>query len=301
MTGQRVFVTGATGVLGRRVVPRLVEAGHDVTAAVRSKTKAEGVRSAGATPVLIDLFDRAAMRAAIDGHDTIAQLATHIPTGASAARRSAWRTNDRLRKEAAPAIAAAAAQAGVARYIQESITFPYADGGEQWIDETHDRVYFWGNECTVAAEAAAAHFTSAGGVGIVLRFSLFMAPDSDHTQAFIAAARRGLFAVVGPTDSYISFVHVDDAAASVVAALDAPAGTYNVAEPDPVRRSAHREALTRVAGRSRIHPVPSLVERTGGDAADSLARSHRISSHGLREVTAWKPTIHSVEHWSDLP
>ncbi|MGZ4806106.1 MAG: SDR family oxidoreductase, partial [Ilumatobacteraceae bacterium] len=179
MTGQRVFVTGATGVLGRRVVPRLVEAGHDVTAAVRSKTKAEGVRSAGATPVLIDLFDRAAMRAAIDGHDTIAQLATHIPTGASAARRSAWRTNDRLRKEAAPAIAAAAAQADVARYIQESITFPYADGGEQWIDETHDRVYFWGNECTVAAEAAAAHFTSAGGVGIVLRFSLFMAPDSD--------------------------------------------------------------------------------------------------------------------------
>ena len=298
--GQRVFVTGATGVLGRRVVPRLIQAGHHVTAAVRSQAKAEGAQAAGATPVRVDVFDRAAMRAAIDGHDSIAQLATHIPYGPSAARRSAWRTNDRLRREAAPAIAAAAVDAGVGRYIQESITFPYVDGGERWIDEDHDRVYYWGNECTVAAEAAAAGFTSAGGVGIVLRFSLFMAPDSAHTQGFIAAARRGVFAVVGPADGYISFVHVDDAAASVVAALGAPAGTYNVAEPDPVRRSAHRAALTTVVGRSRVRAVPGLVERAGGAAADSLARSHRISSSRLSDVTKWKPTIRCIEHWGDL-
>ena len=299
--GQRVFVTGATGVLGRRVVPRLVEAGHDVTAAVRTEAKADGMRAAGATALVVDLFDRAGMRAAIDGHDSIAQLATHIPTGASAAQRSAWSTNDRLRGEAAPAIAAAAVEAGVRRYVQESITFPYVDGGGQWIDEDRARDYFWGNECTVAAEAAAVGFTSAGRVGIVLRFALFMAPDSAHTQAFVSAARNGSFEVAGPADSYISFVHVDDAAASVVAALDAPAGTYNVAEPDPVRRSAHREALAAVVGRSRLSLVPSLAERTGHDAANCLARSHRISSQRLSDVSTWKPTIRCIERWGDLP
>ena len=117
--GQRVFVTGATGVLGRRVVPRLVEAGHTVTAVVRSEAKAEGVRAAGATPVLVDLFDRAALRAAIAGHDGIAQLATNVPSGPSAGNAEAWRTHDRLRSVAAPLIADAAAEAGVARLIQE--------------------------------------------------------------------------------------------------------------------------------------------------------------------------------------
>ncbi len=298
--GQRVFVTGATGVLGRRVVPRLVEAGYSVTAAVRSEAKAADVRAAGATPVLVDLFDRGAVRAAIDGHDSVAQLATSIPYGPSAGTVEAWRTNDRLRSEAAPLIAGAAVESQVARFIQESITFPYLDGGDEWIDEHHDQNYFWGNECTVTAESAAAGFTAAGGVGIVLRFALFMAPDSAHTRNFVAAARRGLFAVPGRRESYVSFIHVDDAAAAVVAALDAPAGTYNVAESDPVLRAAHCAALSALVGRSDLELPPGPAAQ-GDGGENSLARSHRISSQRLRDVTTWTPTIHCVEHWEDLP
>lgn len=298
--GQRVFVTGATGVLGRRVVPALVEAGHTVTAAVRSEAKADSVRAVGATPVSVDLLDRAAVRAVIDGHDTVAQLATHIPTGASAVRRSAWRTNDSLRRDAAAAIAGAVIDAGVGRLIQESITFPYVDCGDEWIDEHAERAYYWGTQTTVDAEAAAATVMAAGGVSVVLRFAMFMAPDSAHIHSFVSAARRGLFALFGAPEGYVSFVHADDAAAAVVAALDVPAGTYNVAEPDPVRRSAHCDALAEVVGRSRLRPVPSLVERAGGDTAASLARSHRISSQHLRDTSPWVPTIHCVDRWKEM-
>ena len=300
--GQRVFVTGATGVLGRRVVPALVSAGHDVTAVVRSDSKADDVRAAGATAVQADLFDRAAMRVAIAGHDTVAHLATHIPTGPSAALRSGWLTNDSLRRDAASAIAGAVTDAGadvgVGRMIQESITFPYVDGGDEWIDEDHERIYYWGNRSTVDAEAAAASVTTAGGVGVVLRFALFMAADSAHTNGFVDAARRGVFGLVGDPEGYISFVDVDDAAAAVVAALDVPAGTYNVAEPEPMRRSAHRAALAAHVGRSL--EVPGTTDRAGGDAAASLARSHRISSRSLRDASQWAPRIRCVDRWKEL-
>lgn len=290
---QRVFVTGATGVLGRRVVPLLVEAGHRVTAVVRSQAKASAVRAAGASPIEVDLFDRDRIRQTIDGCDCIVQLATHIPSGPAATQRSAWETNDRLRGVAAPAIAAAAVDAGVGRFIQESITFPYSDGGDEWIDERHERTYFSGNQSTATAEAAATDVTVAGGVGVVLRFALFMAPDSAHTQGFVNAARDGRFTVVGDLQSYVSFIHIDDAAAAVVAALEAPAGTYNVAEADPVRRAIHRDALATLVGKP-------LVELTGDDGANGLARSHRISSRLLHDATGWEPTVNCVERWKEV-
>lgn len=297
---KRVFVTGATGVLGRRVVPSLVQAGHSVTAVVRSAAKADAVRAVGATAIQLDLFDRAAVRAAIAGHDCVAHLATHIPTGPSAVRRSAWRINDSLRRNAAAALAGAAVDVKIERYVQESITFPYVDGGDQWIDESWDRTYYWGNESTVAAEAAAAGVNAAGGAGVVLRFAMFMAPDSAHMRSVFSAAQRGLFAMVGDPTGYISFIHIDDAAAAMVAALEAPAGTYNVAEPDPLRRSTHQDVLAGVVGRARLRTVPAVVERLGGEAADSLARSHRISSRRLQEVTRWAPAVHCADRWKEL-
>lgn len=298
--GQRVLVTGSTGVLGRRVVPRLAEAGHAVTAVVRSAGKADEVRAAGATPIEVDLFDRQAMRQALTGHDSVAHLATHIPTGPSALRRSAWRTNDSLRRNAATTIAEAAVDAGVGRMIQESITFPYVDRGEEWIDEQCERDYYWVNESSAAAEAAAASVTAAGGAGIVLRFAMFMAADSAHTQSTVSAARKGLFAIVGALDAYLSFIHIDDAAAGVVAALDAPAGIYNLAEPEPVRRTQHRDALAELVGRTKLRHVPAVVERTGGDVVSSLARSHRISSQRFRDASSWMPTIPCVDRWKEL-
>jgi nucleoside-diphosphate-sugar epimerase len=267
---------------------------------VRSEEKAHLVRTAGAAPVFVDLFDAAAVRAAINAHDAVAHLATNIPTGPQAAERSAWRTNDSLRRDGAAVIAGAVAEAGITRLIQESITFPYIDGGDRWIDEQCERTYFWGNETTASAEASAAGVTAAGGAGIVLRFAMFMAPDSAHCQNFVRAARRGSFGMVGAPAGFISFIHVDDAARAVVAALDAPAGIYNVAEPLPRPRSDHRDALASVVGRQELQLVAELLDPVANEALESLARSHRISSQHLRNATGWQPTMHAIEHWKDL-
>jgi nucleoside-diphosphate-sugar epimerase len=128
---------------------------------------------------------------------------------------------------------------------------------------------------------------------------MFMAPDSAHCQSYIRAAQRGSFAIAGAPSGFMSFIHVDDAAGAVLAALEAPAGTYNVAEPDPRRRSDHREALASMAGRSELSVVPEIVE-PADEGLRAIARSHRISSRRLRDATGWEPQVHAVEFWKDL-
>ncbi|MEL6891703.1 MAG: NAD-dependent epimerase/dehydratase family protein [Actinomycetota bacterium] len=296
MTG-RVFVAGATGVLGRRVVPALVAAGYDVTANVRDATARSRVDEIGATPITVDLFDRDATTRLGDDHDAIVNVATAIPTGASAARRSAWAMNDRLRSEASANLAAAVARRD-GRYVCESITFPYADAGDRWIDESQPRSYFWGNETCRGAEASASLVTETGGTGVALRFAMFFADDSGHVEAIRAAARTGVFALPGRPVDRVSWIHVDDAAAAVVAALRAPAGTYNVAEPDPVPRLDHAAALAGHVGRRRLRHLPGPVTRLAGPGVSSLARAHRISSRAFTAATGWEPRRSVVDAWS---
>jgi nucleoside-diphosphate-sugar epimerase len=276
----------------------LVAAGHRVTAVARSEQKAAELRTSGAESIDVDLFDPGAVGAAVEGQDAIGHLATNIPTGASAGLKRGWATNDRLRAEAAANLSTAAIAAGVGRYVQESITFPYVDGGDSWLDETAARTYFWGNRTTLDAEAAAAAVTAAGGTGVALRFAMFMAPDSTHMLTFASMARKGGWGLFGDDDAFVSFIGIDNAAAAVLAALELPAGLYNVAEPDPRTRGEHRAALASAVGRTRLRSLPGVVQKVGGDGAASLARSHRISSEMLRAASSWAPTQYAVESWS---
>lgn len=292
----RVFVAGASGVLGRRVVPALVAAGHEVTANVRNPEAGQRAEQAGATQTTVDLFDLAATARIGADHDAVVNVATAIPTGASAARRSGWAMNDRLRSEASANLAASVARPG-GRYVGESITFPYIDGGDRWIDERSERNYFWSNRSCIDAEDAVTTLTAAGGSGVVLRFAMFFADDSAHIEAARAAARRGIFALPGEPDGWISGIDIDDAAAAVVAALDAPAGIYNVAEPSPVRRADHADALARSVGRQRLRRLPRVAVKLAGAGVGSLARSQRICSTSLTAATGWEPTRSVVNAW----
>lgn len=285
----KIFVAGATGVLGRRVVPLLVAAGHEVTAVARTPEAAERLRAAGATPVTVDLFDPAAVAAAVRGHDVICNLATHVPPTSKAWRPSAWAEHDRIRTEASRNLAEGGLAAGVGRYIQESIAFRYADGGERWVDEDTPL-----DSPTLArsaddAEASVARFSAGGGEGVVLRFGLFYGADSAQTGEQVRLAAAGVAPVLGPAGSYRTMIHLDDAAAAVVAALSVAPGIYNVTEDDPGTNAEIAAALGAAVGVAPGVLPPAWLPKVGGANTSFLARSLRVSNRRFREATGWAP------------
>jgi nucleoside-diphosphate-sugar epimerase len=297
-TGMRIFVAGATGVMGRRVVPSLVRAGHRVTAIGRSEGAREELERAGARPVALDLFNASAVREAVADHDVVINLATSIPPISRIFLPGAWRANDRIRSQASANLVEAALAGGATRYIQESFAPIYPDGGDQWIDESVSPQPASYNRSVLAAEAAAGRFTQAGRTGVALRFAFFYGPDSPLTLEMIRYVRRGWASIFGAPDAFYSSLSHDDAAAAVLAALDMPAGIYNVADDEPLRR---RELVDSLAGELGVRPprlLPRWTAKLAGSLGQAMARSLRISNRKLKAESAWAPMYPSMrEGW----
>ena len=297
----RVFITGATGVIGSRAVPLLLEAGHAVTAASRSEHNREALGRAGAAPVEVDLFDVDSVRRAIAGHDVVINLATHVPSSAlKIMLRWAWRTNDRIRREASAAIAAAAMEEGVARMIQESFALIYPDHGDAWIDEAMPVAPTSYNKSVLDAERSAQRFTASGGAGVVLRFGGLYGPDALLAE-MLNMMRKGVAPVPGDPDAFLSSLSQDDAATAVVAALRVPAGTYNIVEDKPMRRGDWMRSLADAAGIPIPRPIPGWMIAIGGSMLKLMSRSERVSNRKFREASAWAPKYPAAsDAWGDV-
>src|SRR2546427_2041966 len=274
-----IFVAGATGVRGRPRVKALAAAGHTVRGAARGDEKAELVRSLGGSPISVDLFDAASVSIAVAGCDLIINLATKIPSLMKMRWKGAWKENDRLRRDASRLMGEAARRTGVPAYIQESITFMYADGGEEWLTEDSPLDAGWlALRSMMDAEKAIAQFTEAGGRGLSLRFAAFYAPYAQSTIDTARIARRRMFPVPGEGENYISSIHVDDAANAILAALELPAGVYNVADDEPLRMQEYAQAVSEALGAAKQRRVPPLLfRRIGGGPARYFLRSQRLS------------------------
>jgi nucleoside-diphosphate-sugar epimerase len=297
----KLFVAGATGIIGRRAVPLLIEAGHEVTGVARSAEKAAWLERVGARSARVDLFDPAALTRAVKAHEGVYNLATHIPPLSKMMLPGAWKENDRIRRKASRNLVDAALAAGAERYLQESITFLYEDRGDQWIDEDVPFETPSSLSSVVEAESQARRFAEQGGTGVVLRFGAFHAPDSDQTRAIVQMARRRLAMTIGRGDGYISTVHVDDAARAVAAAMSASSGTYNVVDDEPLTRRAYWDALGQALGVGRVRMLPPDIAKVGGGTAAALGRSHRVSNRRLRQATGWAPGFPSMrEAWKDI-
>lgn len=295
----RIFLTGATGVIGRRVIPLLIADGHQVTAVGRSETKRALLQRLGATPVALDLFDASAARQAMEGHDVLINMATHIPQSTFQIMLPwSWRENDRIRREGSATLARAATDAGVQLMIQESFAPIYEDGGETWIDETFPVRPVRYNRTVLDAEHSAAEFTRRGGRGVVLRFAGFYGPDSSHVPEMIRSVRTGWSPLPGDPNAFFSSVSHDDAATAVVAALGVPAGIYNVVDDEPLRRGELVNSLADAIGAKPPKPLPTWITRLGGSLMELFMRSQRMSNKKLRGATGWAPRFRSIrEGW----
>lgn len=296
-----IFVTGATGVLGRPVVRMLRDEGHAVRALARSASNDELLERLGAEPVRADLFDPPTLARAVAGADTVLHLATRIPPRSEAARSGAWDENNRIRREGTRNLVDAALAAGVKTFLYPSLAFVYEDGGGAWLSAESAPVDAVGPlSATLESEAQVRRVTEAGGRGIVLRMGYFYGPAAESTLDTLALARRGGAVLAGAGDAYYPTIWVDDAATAVVAALrSAPAGIYDVVDDEPLTRRELARAIAEAAGRPfLLRPPVWLLKLVGGREAGFMARSHRVSNAAFKRATGWAPEVPNArEGW----
>jgi nucleoside-diphosphate-sugar epimerase len=295
----RIFVSGATGVIGRRVVLLLLSQGHSVTALVRKASDRERFDPLRVNHVEGDLFDLDALSRAVAGHDAIVNLATHMPSSIwKMVFRGAWRLNDRIRSEGVSKLTEAATRGGVPRLIQESFAPAYPDRGDDWIDEQTPLDPPAYCKTVLDAEASVAEYSARGHTGIVMRFAAFYGPDAMQVSSYIDGLRRGWAALPGGPDRYFSSISHDDAASAVVAALNAPAGVYTVTDDEPVRRAVFFGSLADKLGLKPPRFLPGWITPLFGSVGGVMARSLRMSNRKLKEHARWAPRFPSVrEGW----
>ena len=212
----RVFVAGATGVIGRALVPLLLRAGHAVTGTTRSPERAEALSRSGAHPVVVDVYDAAALCRAVERArpDVLVHQLTDLPDSPTPeARAAALERNARMRIEGTNNLLVAAVAAGVGRVIAQSIAFLYAPGPTPYREDA-PLVAGISTEGVRALETAVTY--TDGIAGVVLRYGRLYGPGTWT-----------------PVPEGASPLHVDAAAHAALLALDrGPAGIYNIAEDD---------------------------------------------------------------------
>ena len=284
----KVAVTGATGVIGVSAVRALVAAEHEVVALARTLEKAALLEQLGATPVRGDVFDHDALVGLFAGCDAVCNFATRIRFGYAATLPGAWRENDQLRTEGVARVLTAARAAGVRRVVQESVSFIYADNGEDWITEQSPVAINRATEPLSIAESQVQSFTCESRQGVVLRFGIIVG-DDPMTRWYVQSAERGLPIGIGAPTSWGHVIHPDDLGPAVVCALTAPSGVYNVGA-EPVRRGEVVQAIAKVAGQDEGKFMGPLLRRMAGGRVEPLTRSLRVSSEHFTATSGWTPT-----------
>jgi 2-alkyl-3-oxoalkanoate reductase len=279
----RVFIAGASGAIGRRLVPQLIREGHNVIGTSRSAARAEQLRELGAEPIALDLLDRqAVVKAVVESKpDAIVHQATALADLSDFKHfdRSFHQTN-RLRTEGTDALLAAAHEAGVRRIVAQSYaSHRYArEGGPVKTEE--DQLDPTPVPAMRETEAAMDHLdkTVTGVGGIALRYGNFY---GDPDDGIVQAVRARKFPIVGDGAGVWSFIHLDDAAAATVLALehDGPA-IYNIVDDEPSPTSEWLPELARIVGAKPPQRFPRFLARIfAGEAPVVMGTESRGASN----------------------
>jgi 2-alkyl-3-oxoalkanoate reductase len=299
----RVFIAGAGGAIGRRLVPLLVARGHGVTATTRSADKADALAAAGARPVTLDVLDRDAVMAAVmrAEPDVVVHEATALAGMGENLRAfdRGFAATNRLRTEGTDHLLAAARMAGAQRFVAQSYAgWPYAregamvKGEDAPLDPRPPKAM---RQTLAAIRHLEAAVTGAADLdGIVLRYGGFYGPGTslERDGVHLDAVRHRRFPLVGAGTGVWSFVHIDDAAAATAAAIEhGRPGIYNVVDDDPAPVSAWLPALAAMAGAKPPRHVPTWLARlVAGEAGVAMMTEIRGASNAkARRELGWTP------------
>jgi 2-alkyl-3-oxoalkanoate reductase len=301
----RVFVAGATGAIGRQIVPQLVGAGHDVIGMTRSRAKTDLVRGLGARPVVADALDPDAVARAVA--ETEPAVIVHQLTALSGepdfrhVDRFAEPTN-RLRTEGTDHLLAAGRAVGIRRFIAQGIvaigTYARSGGPVKAEDDPPDLDL--PAKGRSGADALRYMEAAVGGIdwaeGLVLRYGAFYGPGTGISAAPDALLTRQIrkrrFPIVGDGGGIWSFVHIEDAASATVAAVDhGGPGIYNVVDDEPAPVREWLPFLAEQMGARKPRKVPRFVVRLlAGEAPVLQMTEVRGGSNAkARRELGWRP------------
>lgn len=277
----KVFVAGATGVIGRSLLPQLVELGHEVAGTTIDPDKAALVERLGARPVVIDVFDHEALIAAVRAHqpDVMIHELTSLRTGD-------FGTTNRLRITGTRNLVDAARAAEVPRLLAQGYCL-YAPG----TGLADEHVPFAGDSPELAGMAQVLGtleaMVSEVPIGVVLRYGNLYGPGTsfDVDGDFAAEVRQSR---VPLNDNVVSFVHVDDAARATVLALDWPAGPVNVVDDEPAAGTTWLPVYAAALGA----PPPPALTGTGAEYRGPRAEAgigRRGASNAMARSLGWVP------------
>jgi nucleoside-diphosphate-sugar epimerase len=293
----KIFLAGGAGAVGKRLVPALVAAGHQVVATTRSASKREALRAMGAEPVILDALDREAVRKAVS--DARPEVIVHQMTALASVKSlkdvdGELALTNRLRTEGTDYLIAAARAAGVRRIVAQSFTgWPNERVGgrvkteEDPLDPDPPAPMRRTLDSIRRLEATVAGLSDMDG--LVLRYGSFYGPGTMLAAGgeIVEMVRRRRFPVIGGGGAIWSFIHMDDVAQATRLAIEGgPAGVYNVVDDDPAEVSVWLPELARAIGAKAPFHLPAWVGRLAiGEAGVSMMTRARGSSNAKAKRT----------------
>ncbi len=298
----KIFVAGATGAVGRPLVSALIKAGHSVVGLTHTPARAGTIREMGAEPAVADGLDATAMAAVLDAvrPDAIIHEMTGL-AGATDLRHfdQTFAGSNRLRIRSTDILLASAREVGVKRFIAQSYCgWPYARIGDA-IKTEADALDPDPPAQLRATLKAIEHVEKAvtGSVhpeGIVLRYGAFYGPGTgmlDH--AMLAQIRKRRTPLIGDGAGWWSFVHVEDAAAATVKALEQgrPGSIYNIVDDDRAQVRDWLPALADIVGARRPFHLPAWIARivAGEHLVSMMTQARAGSNRRARTELGWRP------------
>jgi 2-alkyl-3-oxoalkanoate reductase len=297
----RVFVAGATGVIGRPLVRQLLEAGHEVVGSTRSPERAEGLRELGVTPVVFDARDTDALRGAVieAAPEVVINQLTNLPDKINYRKPAeTFGATNELRGIVGPSLAGAAAEGGAGRLIAQSVCFFYASTGKRAHGEDDpllelppDNPASRGTIALTALEGSTLETPRLEGV--VLRYGYLYGPGIGSVPGGFSVdeVRRRRYPIVGEGAGIFSLVHIDDAVTATVAALERGAGIYNVCDDEPAVQAEWLPAYADAIGAKPPRRVPVWLAGmiAGKQAARLATRLEGASNEKAKRELGWRP------------